>query len=214
MLLVPGCVLPRQNWFPRDAVVSVPLRIVWFNRGKYRCRYSASWIGILTDWCDTTWCHQAFLSVVISIMLTYAHYPFTIDILQTVLSVRRRLHPLPLLVITKEESRDMSSSRYDFSSVNTNARVYLKMSKMQSACRYLLRFFTMRSIVLPCSLRFFYFAAMFRRWRRENRVFGIHRWYIRISSWPPQHNICHEEDSRFSRRKSCFERLDIRPSWQ
>lgn len=49
-------------------------------------------------------------------MLTYAHYPLTIDILQTVLSVR--LHPLPLLVITKEESRDVSSSRYDFSPVN------------------------------------------------------------------------------------------------
>lgn len=60
-----------------------------------------------------------------------------------------------------------------------------------------------------CILRVFHAVAMSRRWRRENRVFGMRIFEYSLNAWPPRqatHNICHEGASHFSLQSRFYKR--------
>lgn len=97
-----------QKRFPRDAVVRVPFDLIAIISMPIFSRLDRR---ILADWCDTPLDATPGLSLrryFNNVHVRRIIRALAIDILQAVLSVRRCPRPLPLLVITGEESRDMN----------------------------------------------------------------------------------------------------------
>lgn len=166
--------------------------------------------------CDTTWCHQAFLSVVISIMFTYGALSARLQLtsFKLCLSIRHRprVRIFYRCLSLRERNRGISWVVLDtifHLSIRTRESILKWVSKATAFADIFCDFLRRVNIV-----------------RLYPPIFALCRDVPEVKAWEPGlHTLEHTLDLLgiiyamrktvvFPRRESHFERLDIRPSWQ